>query len=324
MLLSVVIPFYHVEKYIGDCLALAAQLPQDACEILLVDDCGVDSCAQIAADYCARYANMRVIRREKNGGLSAARNTGLAQAQGEYVYFLDSDDLPQPEALMQLTHRAKCFDLDVAKARFVFFDDETGKETPGPEIEQTGVMTGGALFAMQCKAALYEPMVWQCVYRRAFLEENDLVMADGLLFEDELFQAPAMLAAKRAAVLELSILRYRQRAGSIMGSFAKSARWSQSYLEICRRLSGLAKTLPEGEAKAALLKRIGQIAINVGKNILAYRLPPDVAKEAMAFARTHQNELAGYAIRSGDKLVAAQGMLFALSLDWFLKAYNRK
>ena len=60
MLLSVVIPFYHVEKYIGDCLALTAQLPQDACEILLVDDCGVDSCAQIAADYCARYANMRI------------------------------------------------------------------------------------------------------------------------------------------------------------------------------------------------------------------------------------------------------------------------
>ena len=167
MLLSVVIPFYHVEKYIGDCLALAAQLPQDACEILLVDDCGVDASAQIAADYCARYANMRVIRREKNGGLSAARNTGLAQAQGEYVYFLDSDDLPQPEALMQLTHRAKCFDLDVAKARFVFFDDETGKETPGPAIEQTGVMTGGTLFAMQCRAALYEPMVWQCVYRRS-------------------------------------------------------------------------------------------------------------------------------------------------------------
>jgi len=324
MLLSVVIPFYHVEKYIGECLALAAQLPQDACEILLVDDCGRDGSAQIAADFCARHANMRVICREKNGGLSAARNTGLAQAKGEYVYFLDSDDLPEPEALMQLTHRAKGFGLDVGKARFVFFDDETGKEKPGPAIEQTGVMTGGALFAMQCRAAMYEPMVWQCVYRRAFLEENNLVMAEGLLFEDELFQAPALLKAERAAAFEIGILRYRQREGSIMGSFAKSARWCGSYLEICRRLSALAMTLPGGEAKAALKRRVGQIALSVAKNIPAYRLPFDVAKEAKDFARMHQKELAGYALASGDPMVTAQGVLMRISLDIFLKAYCRK
>ena len=323
MLLSVVVPFYHVEKYIGECLALCAQMPQEECEILLVDDCGTDGSAAIAADFCAKHANMRVIRREKNGGLSAARNTGLEQAVGEYVYFLDSDDLPVPDALMQLANRAKVFQLDVAKARFAFFDDETGKETPGPAIRQTAVIPGGALFAQQCREAPYEPMVWQCVYRRGFLAESNLVMADGLLFEDELFQAPALLKAKRAAAFELSILRYRQREGSIMGSFAKSSRWCHSYLEICRRLSGLAQTLPEGEAKAALKKRVGQIAINIGKNIPAYHLPPDVAKEAMDFARTHQKELAGYALASGDRFVAAQGMLFKLSLDVFLWAYKR-
>ena len=81
MLLSVVIPFYHVEKYIGECLALAGQL--EDCEILLVDDCGSDGSAQIAADFCMLYPHARVIRREENGGLSAARNTGLAQAKGE-------------------------------------------------------------------------------------------------------------------------------------------------------------------------------------------------------------------------------------------------
>jgi len=324
MLLSVVIPFYHVEKYIGDCLDLVAQLPGEECEILLVDDCGSDGSADIAAAYCARFPNMRMIRREKNGGLSAARNTGFAEATGEYVYFLDSDDLLMPGELMQLASRAKSFALDVAKARFVFFDDETGVLTPGPAIGQTPVVSGSALFASQCRQALYEPMVWQCIYRRAFLEENGLIMAEGLLFEDELFQAPALLKAQRAAAFELSILRYRQRAGSIMGSFAKSARWCHSYLEICRRLSALARTLPEGEAKAALKKRVGQIAINIGKNIPAYKLPPDVAKEAMAFARTHQRELAGYAKASGDAFVIAQGLLFGWSLNWFLKAYNRK
>ena len=84
MLLSVVIPFYHVERYIGDCLAPAAQISD--CELLLVDDCGSDASAQIAAEFCRTHEHARIIRREQNGGLSAARNTGFAQAQGEYIY----------------------------------------------------------------------------------------------------------------------------------------------------------------------------------------------------------------------------------------------
>lgn len=323
MLLSVVIPFYQVEQYIGDCLTLAAQLPEQDCELLLVDDCGGDGSAAIAKDFCAHHANMRVIRREKNGGLSAARNTGLAEACGEYVYFLDSDDLPRPQALWQLVLAAKEQALDVAKARFSYFDDETGEEMPGPAIEKTDAMPGGALFAMQCRAGVYEPMVWQCVYRRGFLEENELTMAEGLLFEDELFQAPALLCARRAAAFEMDILRYRQRAGSIMGSFARSSRWCQSYLEVCRRLSALAGTLPAGEARDALHKRVGQIALSVVKNIPAYHLPETVASEAMAFAREHRRELSGYALESGDAPVAAQGLLLRLSPKAFMKLYTR-
>lgn len=322
MLLSVVIPFYQVEKYIGDCLTLAAQLPPEDCEILLVDDCGSDGSAAVAADFCARCANMRVLRREKNGGLSAARNTGLFAARGEYVYFLDSDDLPRPQALMQFVRAAKKLRLDVGKARFSYYDDETGEETPGPAIPPTDVLPGGELFAGQCRAGLYEPMVWQCVYRRAFLAENDLTMAEGLLFEDELFQAPALLFAQRAAAFETDILRYRQREGSIMGSFARSSRWCASYLEVCSRLSALAGTLPAGRAKAALRRRVGQIALSVLKNIPAYGLPDAVAREALAFAGAHRRELSGYALRSGDALVTAQGALMRLSPGAFLKAYR--
>ena len=323
MLLSVVVPYYHVEKYIGACLALAAQLDAGQCEVLLVDDCGTDGSAAIAADFCARHQNFRIIRRAKNGGLSAARNSGLDEAQGEYVYFLDSDDLPEPDALFALAKAAKEKQLDIAKARFVYFDDETGCETPGPAIGKTETMTGGELFAAQCRAGQYEPMVWQCVYRRAFLEGNNLRMAEGLLFEDELFQAPALLCAERAAAFEYMILRYRQRAGSIMGSFAKSARWCKSYLEVCRRLAALAAGLENGEAKRALKKRVGQIALSTAKNVAAYHLPPEIAAQAMTFVRENSAELCGYAIKSGDLLVAAQGMLLRISPAVFLFAYGR-
>lgn len=323
MLLSVIIPFYRVEAYIDACLTRAARLPEGECELLLVDDCGDDGCAAIAASYARRYAHIRVIRRERNGGLSAARNTGLAQARGEYVYFLDSDDLPEPDALMAMVRRAREDRLDVVKGRFAYFDDETGARTPGPAITDHGVETGGALFARQCCENTYEPMVWQCAYRRAFLEENALTMAEGLLFEDELFQAPALLAACRARVFGENILLYRQRAGSIMKSFARDARWCESYLAVCRRLRALADSRGEGGAARALRRRVGQIALSVAKNIPAYHLPPEVAGEALAFVRSHRSELAGYALRSGDALVAAQGALLYMSPGGFIGLYRR-
>lgn len=321
MLLSVIIPFYRVEKYIGACLDALDGLEE--CEVLLVDDCGEDGSAELAQAYCTTHPFARVIRREKNGGLSAARNTGLSAAKGEYIYFLDSDDIPRAQALLHVAKQAKAQKLDIAKARFVYLDDETGALSDGTPIHAVEVMDGGALFAMQCAEETYEPMVWQCVYRRAFLSEIGLKMADGLLFEDELFQAPALLKAERAASFEDVILEYRQRQGSIMASFARSSSWCDSYLQVCRRLEGLAKTLEDGEPKRALRKRIGQIALSVGKNIPAYHLPPEIAKEAMNFLKENKRELVEYARKSGDAVLAMQGALMMLSPDAFVSSYGK-
>lgn len=323
MLLSVIVPFYHVEAYMEECLAPLCALNEQECEVLLVDDCGQDGSRAIAEAFCASMGNFHLIEREKNGGLSAARNMGFDAAKGEYVYFLDSDDVPDAQALMALVRRAKFLELDVAKGKYVCFDDETGEVTPGAATVQTAVTSGAELFAAQCRAGVYEPMVWQCVYRRAFLEENGLRMAEGMLYEDELFQAPALMKAQKAACYPEMILRYRQRAGSIMKSFAKNSRWCESYLEVCRRLSALAQKLPAGEAKKALKRRVGQISLSVVKNVAGYHLPEDVAREVLAFAKEHQSELAAYATGSGDAVVAAQGVLLRASIPAFLKLYSR-
>lgn len=323
MLLSIVIPVYRVEAYIGQCLQALERLPQDEVELLLVDDCGLDGSTIIAQAYVDAHANAKLLYRACNGGLSAARNTGLDAAQGEYVYFLDSDDVADADELMALVRDAAAQRLDVAKARFVYFDDETGEERPGPAIPATEVIRGDALLAQECDARVFEPMVWQCVYRREFLVENGLRMADGLLFEDELFQAPALLAAKRAASFERVILRYRQREGSIMGSLARSSRWCASYLEVCRRLRAAADALPEGAPQRVLRRRVGQIALSVGKNTAAYDLPPAVAREATDFLRANLAELAGYALRSGDAFVCTQGVLLRVAPSLFLRLYRR-
>lgn len=322
MLLSLIIPCYQVEKYIAPCLDSLRSLDASQVEILLVDDCGKDRTMDICRDYCAHFPAMRMIRREKNGGLSAARNTGFDQARGEYVFFLDSDDLCDAEALLLLARKAKEEALDVLKARFVSFDDETGKDLPGDASPQpTGVMTGDAFFAQQCRENTYEPMVWQCLYRRAFLLEHGLRMAEGFLFEDELFQTPVLLCAQRVRMVETTLVRYRQRPGSIMKSFHRSADWCAHYLAICHQLLALCTSDTPGTRM--LRRRIGQIALNVGKNIAAYGLKGDVLLQAKAFLLRNKRELSRFALRSGDAFVAIQGLLLYACPSLFLKLYAR-
>src|SRR6476469_3425300 len=90
--LSVVVPIYNVEEYLGPCLdSIAAQTFRDL-EVIMVDDGSTDRSAAIAAAYAERDGRFKLVSRP-NGGLSAARNTGIGHAAGEFLAFVDSDDL---------------------------------------------------------------------------------------------------------------------------------------------------------------------------------------------------------------------------------------
>ena len=97
-MVSVIIPLYNVEEYLRQCLDSVVCQTLSNIEIICVDDGSPDRSAEIAAEYVEKYPNVKLIRKE-NGGLSSARNAGLEAAQGDYVFFLDSDDKITQEAL---------------------------------------------------------------------------------------------------------------------------------------------------------------------------------------------------------------------------------
>ena len=103
MKLSIVVPIYKVEPYLRKCVdsLLNQDLPTEDYEIILVDDGSPDCCGEICDEYASKYGNIRVIHRE-NGGLSAARNSGIEIAQGKYIQFVDSDDYLEPNVLKTL------------------------------------------------------------------------------------------------------------------------------------------------------------------------------------------------------------------------------
>lgn len=102
--LSILIPVYNVAPWLRDCIAsIAPQLPAEGVEVLLLDDVSTDGSLQICEDICAEHGGaFRLIRHRANGGLSAARNTMLDHARGDYIWFVDSDDEIMPGALARI------------------------------------------------------------------------------------------------------------------------------------------------------------------------------------------------------------------------------
>lgn len=322
MLLSIILPFYQVAAYIDACLDSVLPLPEDRVELLFVDDCGEDESRAIIDRRVQGRANARVLRHEKNRGLSAARNTGLAQSSGEYILFLDTDDILCTGAVLPLAEQARADRLDILQAAYETFTDGRGWPPPAINADASEILAGETLLARMLAAGQFEPMVWQRLYRREFLTAHQLAMREGLLHEDELFTAPAFLVADSARVVESVFYRYRCRPGGIMGGFARSSKWCGDYLEIAKELSALSDTPPPGDAKRLLGDRAAAIALSIAKNIEAYNLADDVRQEALAFLRQHKADIAIITARAGSLSLRLQGVLLRVSPRLFLRLYS--
>lgn len=124
---SIIIPVYNVEKYIKDCLqSVAEQSYAGEIECLLIDDRGSDNSIDVAKEFIADYKGsiiFKVLTHEKNAGLSAARNTGLDNATGDYIYFLDSDDFIESNTISDLYAAIKSYNVAISIGYFTTFKD---------------------------------------------------------------------------------------------------------------------------------------------------------------------------------------------------------
>ncbi len=207
--LSLVVPIYNVAAYLPACLdSLAAQtLAPD--EIIAVDDGSTDACPQILADYVRRMPNLRIVRQE-NGGLSAARNTGLDLARGKWLAFVDSDDFVAPDMYQRLVELAEADDLDMALCNAWYHFE--GREPERPIYADTvgsGAIPGREWLRRRLEGDRLLHMVWMHLYRRDFIEAHAFRFVPRLIHEDVIWTTRALLAAERVRFDPAPLYHYR-------------------------------------------------------------------------------------------------------------------
>lgn len=222
MKLSIIVPIYKVEQYLSKCVdSLLNQdlLPEDY-EIILVDDGSPDRCGEICEEYATRFSNIKVVHRE-NGGLSAARNSGIEVARGKYIQFVDSDDYLELGVLKFLVDKMEADKLDVLRFNYQNVNEKYEVFEPNkvskPFVDYRDKVCDGLTFLTERLG--FGCYAWQFIIKRELFECCHF--KEGIYFEDTEWTPRLLLKAQRVSSTDRLVYNYLMRSGSITQSVDK-------------------------------------------------------------------------------------------------------
>lgn len=210
---SLIVPVYNVEEYLEDCLESIVQQTYKNFELILVNDGSTDKSGRICDKFKSdnELLNIIVIHKE-NGGLSSARNAGIDVASGEYISFVDSDDVISAEYLMQMVKIAYEKDVDVVQCENSKIRNEMDSGEKGVEI----LNSEESLEHFLLRDKIYVAS-WAKLYKR-YLFDQGIRFPFGKMNEDNFTTYKLVYNAHNTACLDMVLYWHRPRQGSIMHS----------------------------------------------------------------------------------------------------------
>ena len=235
---SIIIPVYKVESYINDCLSSLENQTYSDLELIFVDDCGTDGSIAIIEEFISSHplVNARIQHHENNRGLSAARNTGLIESSGDYVYFYDSDDKIPADAIEKLLEPLSDKDYDVVIGGYDVFGDEL---LPSDLAIGRGALEGEEVLNSYADGKWYV-MAWNKLCRRQFLLDNQLFFEEGYIHEDQIWSFKVACKASSVYVVPDVTYEYRVRKSSIMTGMGIQ-KDAQTYVRVYEVISNFIK-----------------------------------------------------------------------------------
>lgn len=238
MKLSIIVPVYNVEAWLERCLnsLLSIGLHFSDYEIIAVNDGSTDQSLRVLTRFAQKHqkeAPKIEIVNQDNGGLSAARNKGLSIANGDYVWFVDSDDYIEAAHIKTLVEQCVNYNLDVLCFGLQLTYDD-GKIIPYHIKDlSNGSVLNGEVFITKVDMP---PAAWCALYKREFLLNNKLFFMEGIIHEDQEFTPRAYYLAQRIMFKQIIVYNYVQREGSIMKNGSKKERRAKDLLKVADSL----------------------------------------------------------------------------------------
>lgn len=260
--LSVIVPVYNVEAYIDQCLGsiLENDLRPEEFEVVVVDDESPDRSLERVAEWQKKFPNLKVVS-QKNTGISGARNTGLRNAEGEFILFVDSDDWLASGSLRHLLRLADHLELDIL---------EFGIEKVGPKGEHLGKFSNGTQGKVSngiryYKECRYVNSVFNKVYRRSFLLQHQLFFIEKIYVEDFELNTRAFLKAGRVAGIPDQVYKYRQSPNSITRSadLGKKQKMIADHVTVLAHTKLLFTQTQDEAQKAFLGERMSFLVVSI-------------------------------------------------------------
>ncbi len=232
--ISVIVPVYNVEEYLSECVESILAQSFEQFELILVDDGSSDNGGKICDDYKEKDSRIRVVHK-KNGGLSDARNKGIDLARGEFITFIDSDDIVYKDYLKYLYDASQKYDADIVQGQITSRFEElgaVGKDRHQQEFD-VRIFSG--------EEAIRDYLTYRTHYSNSTFKLIKRVLFEGVRFpvgklsEDEYTTYKLVLKSKRDVCLPKYIYYYRLREGSIVRSY------SLNRFKVCDELPELIK-----------------------------------------------------------------------------------
>lgn len=218
-MVSIIIPVYNVEEYLNRCLqSLCLDSVSIDCEVIVVNDGSTDRSLQICNEFANHYRQFVKVIDKGNGGLSDARNVGMQYATGDYVYFLDSDDWLEEEAIEVLYKTAIRNDCDVVQGGFYYSYDGYRLMDSRLSSNMTKILDNRSAMRELVKNDIIKNFAWGKLYRRTLI--SDLPFKKSVYYEDSFWQHHVMHRVGKYGLVNKPLYNYRQRGNSISGHFS--------------------------------------------------------------------------------------------------------
>lgn len=219
---SVILPIYNASPYLKQCVESILQQTLTDIELICIDDFSTDNSVEILSSFQEKDDRIRIVCQEKNLGAGAARNAGIALAEGEYLSFLDADDYFDPQMLEISVTQSDQLKLDV----FVFgakaFDESSGQETHTlPTIRQDLLPDSPIFCAKDIPQDFFQIFIWWAwdkLFRKEYIDRNGLKFQEIRTSNDLLFTASAVLLAEKIAYTQQPLAFQRQKVSTSLSS----------------------------------------------------------------------------------------------------------